>query len=54
MRINYPAVLVAAIAYWLLGGLWYGVLFNKPWAAPPNRWARILRFPSSYRFCWRS
>jgi hypothetical protein len=33
MRINYPAVLVAAIAYWLLGGLWYGVLFNKPWAA---------------------
>lgn len=31
MRTNYPAVLVAAIAYWLLGGLWYGVLFNKPW-----------------------
>ncbi|MGB7849019.1 MAG: DUF1761 domain-containing protein [Candidatus Acidiferrum sp.] len=33
MRTNYPAVVVAAIAYWVLGGLWYGVLFNKPWMA---------------------
>jgi hypothetical protein len=31
MRTNYPAVVVAAIAYWVLGGIWYGVLFNKPW-----------------------
>ncbi len=31
MRTNYPAVVVAAVAYWLLGGLWYGVLFNKAW-----------------------
>jgi len=29
MRTNYPAVVVAAIVYWLLGGLWYGVLFSK-------------------------
>jgi len=33
MRTNYPAVLVAAIAYWLLGALWYGTLFSKPWMA---------------------
>jgi Protein of unknown function (DUF1761) len=33
MRTNYPAVVVAAVAYWLLGGIWYGVLFNKPWIA---------------------
>jgi Protein of unknown function (DUF1761) len=33
MRTNYPAVVVAAIAYWVLGGVWYGVLFNKPWMA---------------------
>jgi hypothetical protein len=33
MRTNYPAVVVAAIAYFVLGGLWYGVLFNKPWMA---------------------
>jgi len=33
MRINYLAVLVAAIAYWVLGAVWYGVLFNKPWMA---------------------
>jgi len=31
MRTNYPAVVVAAIAYWLLGAVWYGLLFNKPW-----------------------
>ncbi len=24
---------VAALAYWILGAVWYGVLFNKPWMA---------------------
>jgi hypothetical protein len=33
MRTNYAAVVVSAVAYWLLGALWYGVLFNKPWMA---------------------
>lgn len=33
MRTNYPAVVVAAIAYWVLGAVWYGVVFNKPWMA---------------------
>lgn len=33
MRVNYLAVLVCAIAYWLLGALWYGVLFTRPWMA---------------------
>ena len=33
MRTNYLAVFVAAVAYWVLGALWYGVLFNKPWMA---------------------
>jgi Protein of unknown function (DUF1761) len=33
MRTNYLAVLVAAIAYWLLGALWYGLVFSKPWMA---------------------
>ena len=36
MRTNYPAVVVAAIAYWILGGIWYGILFNKPWMALEN------------------
>jgi hypothetical protein len=31
MKTNYLAVVVAAIAYFVLGGLWYGVLFHKPW-----------------------
>ena len=33
MRTNYSAVVVAAIAYWILGAFWYGVLFSKPWMA---------------------
>jgi surface polysaccharide O-acyltransferase-like enzyme len=33
MRTNYLAVCVCAIVYWLIGGLWYAVLFNKPWTA---------------------
>ena len=33
MKTNYPAVAVAAIAYWVLGALWYALLFSKPWMA---------------------
>ena len=33
MKTNYAAIVVAAIAYWLLGAVWYGVLFSKPWMA---------------------
>ena len=36
MRPNYVAVLVAAIAYWLLGALWFAVLFSRPWMALEN------------------
>jgi hypothetical protein len=36
MRTNYPAIVVAAIAYWILGAVWYGVLFSKPWMALEN------------------
>jgi hypothetical protein len=33
MKTNYVAVVVAAVAYWILGAVWYGVLFSKPWMA---------------------
>jgi len=36
MKTNYAAVFVAAVAYWLLGAVWYGVLFSKPWMALEN------------------
>jgi hypothetical protein len=29
MKINYPAVLVAAVAHFIIGGLWYGLLFGN-------------------------
>jgi hypothetical protein len=31
MKTNYGAVFVSALAYWILGAVWYGVLFSKPW-----------------------
>jgi Protein of unknown function (DUF1761) len=29
MKINFPAVIVSAIAYWILGAVWYGLLFTN-------------------------
>lgn len=29
VKINYPAVLVAAILHWILGAVWYGIFSNK-------------------------
>ncbi len=31
--VNYLAVLVACIAYFVIGGLWYSVLFGRGWRA---------------------
>jgi hypothetical protein len=33
MKTNYGAVVVSAVAYWMLGALWYGVLFGQRWMA---------------------
>jgi len=33
MKTNYGAIVVSAIAYWMLGALWYGVLFGQRWMA---------------------
>ena len=33
MKTNYLAVFACAVAYWLLGGLWFDLLFSKPWMA---------------------
>lgn len=29
MKVNYPAVIVAAVIHFILGGLWYGPLFGN-------------------------
>ena len=33
MKTNYAAVFVSALAYWILGAVWYAFLFAKPWMA---------------------
>jgi Protein of unknown function (DUF1761) len=32
MKTNWAAVIVCAVVYWLIGALWYAVLFAKPWS----------------------
>jgi hypothetical protein len=36
MKTNYPAVVVCAFVYWMVGGLWYGLLFGQRWMALEN------------------
>jgi len=43
MKTNYAAVVVAAVAYWVLGAVWYGVLFSKPWMALENMSAEQVK-----------
>ena len=33
---NYLAIVVAAVAGWIVGAVWYGVLFGKPWRDANN------------------
>ncbi len=33
MKTNYGAVVVSAVAYWLVGALWFGALFGHRWMA---------------------
>jgi hypothetical protein len=34
MKVNYPAVIASAVAYWVLGALWYSpLLFSRPFIA---------------------
>jgi len=43
MKTNYAAVVVAAVAYWVLGAVWYRVLFSKPWMALENMSAEQVK-----------
>jgi hypothetical protein len=33
VKTNYGAIVVSAVAYWMLGALWYGVIFGQRWMA---------------------
>jgi len=36
MKTNYLAVIVSAIVYWLIGGVWFALLFGKQWMKLEN------------------
>ncbi len=43
LQVNFAAVLTAAVIQWVLGWLWYGVLFKKAWLEPggAERWGSV-------------
>ena len=47
MKTNYVAVVVCAVVYWLIGGLWYGLLFGPRWMALENMTAEQGRSMSA-------
>lgn len=46
-EVNYLAVLVSAVAMFVLGGLWYSALFAKPWMSVVGKTEAELRAASS-------
>src|ERR1022692_3231385 len=47
-EVNYLHVLVAGLAYSVLGSIWYMAVFSKPWAAGVEKWGiKMGEKPSS-------
>jgi fluoride ion exporter CrcB/FEX len=46
MRVNWAAIVVSAVVYWLLGAVWYGFLFAKPYVALEHLTAEQLQAAS--------
>ena len=44
---NYWAILVAAIVFWLLGSVWFSVLFKKPWQSGMAKSGQKVHKPNS-------
>jgi hypothetical protein len=41
-QFNLIAILVSAFVYFMIGGLWYGLLFSKPWM-------KLMGMPANYK-----
>jgi hypothetical protein len=41
------AILVAAIVFWVLGSVWFSVLFKKPWQSGQNKLGLKIHKPNS-------
>lgn len=46
-QVNYLAVLVAAVVFWVIGALWYTVLFGKAWMAESGKTPEELKEQAS-------
>jgi hypothetical protein len=44
---NYWAILVAALVFWVLGSVWFSVFFKKPWQSEMHKRGHKTHKPSS-------
>lgn len=51
--VNFFAVFVTALAYWLLGSLWFCLLFGKPWAHLIQKHGIKLKDPTKGEMAWK-
>ena len=42
-KTNHLAVIVSALVYFVIGGLWFGALFSRPWMAAVGKTAEELQ-----------
>ena len=45
--VNYPAVLVAGVAYWIVGAIWYSLIFGNMWGREIEKHGVKLQPPTS-------
>lgn len=53
-QINYLAVLIAAIVYWLIGMLWFSVFIGKSWAEEVKNHGIVISKPTSSQMAKKS
>jgi len=47
---NFMALIVAVIAYWAIGAVWFSALFGKPWMAELQKAGTTIEKPGSKEF----
>jgi hypothetical protein len=45
--LNYWALIVSGIAFWIIGAVWFGALFGKTWSAEVQKHGVVIKKPTS-------
>ena len=53
-QVNLWAILVATLAYFLLGSLWFSVLFGAVWSKEVEKLGILIKDPCQRNHCWEN